>query len=84
MKKSLTIVLAALFMCVSCGGGKTTVPSTKGVVPTAQVEKPTFNADSAYSYVKAQTDFGPRVPNSTAHKKCAEWLELADRNQFVP
>lgn len=75
MKKSLTIVLAALFMCVSCGGGKTTVPSTKGVVPTAQVEKPTFNADSAYSYVKAQTDFGPRVPNSTAHKKCAEWLE---------
>ncbi len=35
---------------------------------------PDFNADSAFSYVKTQTDFGPRVPNTDAHKACASWL----------
>jgi hypothetical protein len=35
---------------------------------------PLFNADSAYAFVKAQTGFGPRVPNSEAHKQCAAWL----------
>lgn len=35
---------------------------------------PTFNADSAYYYVEKQVSFGPRVPNSQAHRKCASWL----------
>jgi Predicted aminopeptidases len=33
-----------------------------------------FNADSAYSYVKAQCDFGPRVPNTKAHSRTADYL----------
>ena len=41
---------------------------------TTKVVVPTFNADSAYAFVKAQTDFGPRVPNTAAHEQCAEWL----------
>lgn len=31
---------------------------------------PTFNADSAYYYVKTQCDFGPRVPGTDAHSAC--------------
>ena len=31
---------------------------------------PTFNPDSAYQYVKAQCDFGPRVPGTEAHTAC--------------
>lgn len=38
------------------------------------VKVPPFNADSAYGYVKAQVDFGPRVCNSAAHEKCADFL----------
>jgi Zn-dependent M28 family amino/carboxypeptidase len=38
------------------------------------IETPLFDADSAYSYVKAQTDFGPRVPNSESHRQCAAYL----------
>jgi hypothetical protein len=34
-----------------------------------------FNADSAYYFVNEQVKFGPRVPNSKAHEKCALWLE---------
>jgi Zn-dependent M28 family amino/carboxypeptidase len=35
---------------------------------------PAFNADSAYYFVNAQVEFGPRVTNSEAHKKCGDWL----------
>lgn len=38
------------------------------------VNIPAFNADSAYAYIQAQVDFGPRVPNSEAHKLCAAYL----------
>jgi hypothetical protein len=42
---------------------------------------PDFNADSAFSYVKAQIDFGPRVPNTKAHKACGDYL-VAKLKQF--
>ena len=40
----------------------------------AEVERPSFSADSAYAYIEAQMAFGPRVPNSAAHTQCAVWL----------
>lgn len=40
-----------------------------------KVNVPKFNADSAYAFVKAQVDFGPRIPGSSAHAACAKWLE---------
>lgn len=39
-----------------------------------QIAVPDFSADSAFLFVKKQVDFGPRVPNTPAHKKCAAWL----------
>ena len=33
-----------------------------------QVPVPAFNADSAFVFVKKQVDFGPRVPNTEAHR----------------
>lgn len=33
-----------------------------------------FDADSAFSFVKAQVDMGPRVPGSIAHGMCATYL----------
>lgn len=38
------------------------------------VTPPAFDADSAFAYVKAQTDFGPRVMGSTAHDQCRDYL----------
>src|SRR2546423_1176670 len=35
---------------------------------------PDFNADSAFIFVKNQVDFGPRIPNSESHGKCADFL----------
>lgn len=42
--------------------------------PEVVVKAPAFNVDSAYNFVKAQVDFGPRNPNSEGHKKCGEWI----------
>lgn len=39
------------------------------------VSPPEFNADSAYTFIQKQVDFGPRVPGTEAHRKCALYLE---------
>ena len=33
-----------------------------------------FNADSAYVSIVKQCDFGPRVPNTAAHRQCGDWI----------
>ncbi len=39
-----------------------------------KVDVPIFNPDSAYFFVEKQVLFGPRSPNSEAHKKCGNYL----------
>ena len=39
-----------------------------------KVEVPSFNKDSAYAYVVTQLAFGPRVPGTPAHEKCAGFI----------
>ena len=48
--------------------------TTESVTDAATVSVPEFNADSAYVYLKRQVDFGPRVPNSRAHRKTGDML----------
>ena len=42
--------------------------------PAQVVNVPSFNADSAYIYTERQVLFGPRIPNSTAHDNCGDYL----------
>lgn len=49
-------------------------PKTIVTPPKSTVPVPTFSGDSAFVYVKAQVDFGPRVPGTAAHKACADWI----------
>ena len=48
---------------------------------TVKQNIPLFNADSAYHYVKTQVDFGPRVPNSSAHEACGDYL-ISEMERF--
>lgn len=69
---SLSIIVLPLIAVLSCGNShkvQTTETINKEIIPV-----PVFNADSAYAYVKAQTDFGPRVPNTKAHTDCGNYL----------
>jgi len=47
---------------------------TETSVEEVKLTSPEFNADSAYAYTKAQVDFGPRIPSTPAHAKCADYL----------
>lgn len=61
--------------CGSAGSpeqGSTTTTTPPPPVTTSKA--PTFEADSAYTYVANQVAFGPRVPNSKAHKQCGDYL----------
>ncbi|MGL5937122.1 MAG: M20 family metallopeptidase [Phocaeicola sp.] len=64
---ALTLLLGA----ASCGN------SSKGkeaAITMEEIALPEFQADSAYSYIQKQADFGSRVPNSKAHEACGDYL----------
>jgi len=67
------MLFACIFAMVACNTGNNT-ETTKVETKKNSKPAPSFDADSAFTYVKAQTGFGPRIPNSTSQAKCAEWL----------
>lgn len=69
----LFVLLLLVAGCNSDGQKKETTKSQNKSTPT-NIKAPPFNADSAYSYVQKQVDFGPRVPNTEAHKKAGDYL----------
>ena len=69
---ALPVFMLSLFGAVACGNSKSKeVQSNEEVVV---VKAPEFNADSAYQYIQDQANFGPRVPNTEAHKKCGDYI----------
>ncbi len=73
MKKLLALALiTSLFACQGCRENKPATDST--TVEEVKMVSPSFDADSAYAYTKAQVDFGPRIPSTPAHAQCADYL----------
>lgn len=86
--QKITSVLIAGFFLITfteCGerSKKATKTEDQNVKDAAAIFVPEFNADSAYSYIERQMKFGPRVPNTPAHKACAKWLESSFK-RFTP
>ncbi len=69
---ALLFLIIIPIMLFSCGGGAE--PDTGNRAERQQVQPPTFNADSAFNFVARQVAFGPRVPNSEAHRQAGKWL----------
>lgn len=69
VRSLLIVILIALFGC-SRDGQKANQPDA----PPKVVNVPSFNADSAYNFIQKQVDFGPRIPNSAAHKKAGDYF----------
>lgn len=67
--------LAILLIClVACGKDREKQERTTASEPAADIKVPPFNADSAYHYVATQVAFGPRIPNTPAHAKAADYF----------
>ncbi|MEO6884003.1 MAG: M28 family peptidase [Bacteroidia bacterium] len=71
-----TVIIFFLFIaCNNNSQNQTSTTSTeKAVTQAPQVIAPQFNSDSAYTFIKTQVDFGPRIPGTKAHENCADFL----------
>ena len=71
------ILYVALLACslAACGEARNQPKDDKMANQVAAtVNTPTFDADSAYIFTDNQVKFGPRVPNTHAHKDCGNYL----------
>lgn len=75
MKNNIVLAILCLVIISSCEETTSSKPKeTSSNVSVRKVEVPSFNSDSAYAYVAKQVSFGPRVPNTQAHKDCGKYL----------
>ncbi|MCF8230874.1 MAG: M28 family peptidase [Bacteroidales bacterium] len=71
----ISVLIFAATACISTDNKRDGASSGKtDDEEQTPVNIPEFNPDSAFHFVKQQTDFGPRVPNTKAHDKCADYL----------
>lgn len=67
------ILIAASLLLAACGGKKSAAAvAVEETLP--EVRAVAFDADSAWNFINRQVEFGPRVPNSDAHRECGDWL----------
>ncbi len=75
MKHIFPYIIALAFIVGSCNQPVKQESTTQEAVPSGpRVAVPAFNADSALEFCRTQLAFGPRVPNTAAHQKCADYL----------
>lgn len=76
MEMRLQFFLLLALALLSCHGEQKAQVEQNGAVekPRSFDGADLFCRDSAFSFVKSQCDFGPRVPNTPAHEACAAYL----------
>ena len=88
--KFVYLLVMLYFLCGACSAGKADNDYTEEsedssvgaeLYVSGGKERPAFDTDSAYSFVAKLTEFGPRVPNSEAHRLSGDWL-TAKLKQF--
>ena len=66
------LVWGLYFGCTRDPG--TDIHTENGNKPVFTRMSPDFQADSAYFFIEKQLSFGPRIPNTQGHKRCASWI----------
>lgn len=67
-------VLPVFLLLLLVGCGKDKAAKNNPPAPAKVVNVPAFNADSAYYFIQKQVDFGPRIPNTEAHKNAGNYF----------
>ena len=73
MKNSF-LGIALSILLFSCGKKEAAESHENKAVREKNIVVPVFNKDTAYQFIQRQVEFGPRVPNSEAHQKTADFL----------
>lgn len=76
MLRIIFMIIAAMLLpgCAGSGGRATASAAGSDTSAVAEAAAPVFDADSAYAHVASQLAFGPRVPGSEAHSRCADFI----------
>ena len=79
MNRIYIFLVSLLFVCCGASSGKqqnakSVQPQKAPTVVEPAVIVPIFDADSAYNFIEAQVNFGPRVPSTPSHRKCGDYL----------
>jgi Zn-dependent M28 family amino/carboxypeptidase len=73
--KHIAIIILTSLVLVSCNQpARPPAASEETTARKPAVNVPVFNSDTAYESIRMQLSFGPRVPNTPAHAKCAAYL----------
>lgn len=80
MKIQILALLIMSLIATACNAGSAN-DDNRTAEQVVAVSYPQFNADSAYNFVETQVNFGPRVPGTSGHKKCAQWI-VGQLNNF--
>lgn len=75
--KGRLIFLSLTALFVGCGSPtkkKDVAPPSVDSIESGRVNRPDFNADTAYTFISNQIAFGPRVPNTVSHRNCGIYL----------
>jgi hypothetical protein len=70
----IVIILICTVLLCQCENTRQSTDQFSPKQSLRSVTVPSFNSDSAYAYIKKQVAFGPRVPNTSAHKACGQYL----------
>ena len=77
MKSLFRLFFILCILTVSLTGCKSGQPANGGegsATDSVQLTNVRFNADSAFASIKTQCGFGARVPGSTAHEQCGDYI----------
>jgi len=72
IKNIYILLFLGAIIFASCAND--TKPAPVADKPKARAKVPVFQADSAYTYLTKQLDFGFRVPGTDEHEACKDWL----------
>lgn len=77
MRNTLFLLLFALMLgsLQGCNNDKQPKKQPQSQMQNKTLNRPAFQADSAYTYIEKQVSFGPRVPGTDAHKQASIWLK---------
>lgn len=74
MVRNSTLILLLMGLILSAASCDSKEKKKETTETTQVAAESPFSADSAYTFVRRQVDFGPRVPGTEAHRRCGAFL----------
>ena len=75
MKRTNIVIVCLLSLLLSaCSEAKSGTQTSSKTEKKKELNVPIFSEDSAMIYLHKQCTFGPRVPNTAAHKSCGKYI----------